>query len=566
MQLTPQQAEFLKKTLGIQTPTEAIGPAQDMLPVELGAEYQDEEKQVGWRVDENDPRKTHDFVRTAHYSDAERQENTLTPDGDGKMRHPDGTLADGTKLFAMGLQGDVVVEDGTARSKLYELDTNGNPISAARDSKDLGGNVAAMGYAQRTGLHGVINTHHSTMLAGAASAGAGHLRMVDGQVNYIDNDSGHYKPAFEHLLQMVEELTSKGAMLDKELVDIDGNSIEQTAPEAGEMFRALGPLAEQIKQKQAALAASGGEDTEAALQDLMAQVHLLDAAQGILRERGIGPRNAYSGVVKLTHANPDADGKDFKNATARTEMSTKEFLSGAKTSRTKLPGGETLGPDGQPITGDYGTVGTNAAPAPAKAAPTGKSKTEFRKAAGRQELMDDIQQNAASKRVDGVPEAGVVDGVAPPEGDDWEGRCAQALAALKSLLPAAAFQPASNGPTTGPVTPAAAYTAPPVSGAGAQSGYTSARTASSAPPPDEDFAARYDSGPMDSGPPEVAGYGSVPVAENDPSQSQNADPAGGPENLRPDQDTYAAAAGEYGNVPTGQYGDDDDDAPDAPKK
>ncbi|MBC75643.1 MAG: hypothetical protein CME64_06475 [Halobacteriovoraceae bacterium] len=53
--------------------------------------------------------------------------------------------------------------------------------------------------------------HHSTLLAGRPVAAAGHMRIVDGKITYIDNRSGHYQPSPDMLQQVIKELKLRGA-------------------------------------------------------------------------------------------------------------------------------------------------------------------------------------------------------------------------------------------------------------------------------------------------------------------------------------------------------------------
>jgi hypothetical protein len=62
-----------------------------------------------------------------------------------------------------------------------------------------------------TELKGV---HHSTAVAGGPVAGAGTLRVTNGQIVELDDTSGHYKPQAEHLLQTVEWLRQQGMRVD----------------------------------------------------------------------------------------------------------------------------------------------------------------------------------------------------------------------------------------------------------------------------------------------------------------------------------------------------------------
>ena len=60
-----------------------------------------------------------------------------------------------------------------------------------------------------------FTTRHSGLIAGAPVAGAGHMTVIEGQVTYLDNFSGHYQPKAEHLEQVISELRSQNVDLSK---------------------------------------------------------------------------------------------------------------------------------------------------------------------------------------------------------------------------------------------------------------------------------------------------------------------------------------------------------------
>jgi hypothetical protein len=51
---------------------------------------------------------------------------------------------------------------------------------------------------------------HSSLIAGGPVASAGHMKIEDGTLTYLDNNSGHYRAGPEHLWQALEELASQG--------------------------------------------------------------------------------------------------------------------------------------------------------------------------------------------------------------------------------------------------------------------------------------------------------------------------------------------------------------------
>lgn len=56
--------------------------------------------------------------------------------------------------------------------------------------------------------------HHSSFLSGAPVAGAGELRVVDGELRLITDSSGHYRPAQDFSNQVIEQLRSQGLKID----------------------------------------------------------------------------------------------------------------------------------------------------------------------------------------------------------------------------------------------------------------------------------------------------------------------------------------------------------------
>lgn len=55
--------------------------------------------------------------------------------------------------------------------------------------------------------------HHSSFFQGGTVACAGHLVIKDGELESINNVSGHYHPDIEHLEQMISELKERGVSM-----------------------------------------------------------------------------------------------------------------------------------------------------------------------------------------------------------------------------------------------------------------------------------------------------------------------------------------------------------------
>ena len=60
--------------------------------------------------------------------------------------------------------------------------------------------------------------HHSAFLAGQPGAAFGLLSVKDGEIQYLDNESGHYLPPADHGYQMLHELRARGVEVPNERI------------------------------------------------------------------------------------------------------------------------------------------------------------------------------------------------------------------------------------------------------------------------------------------------------------------------------------------------------------
>ena len=177
----------------------AAAAAGHPAPLRLPASYAGEDRMLGWRAwhGAGSPAEMPAIERAArermagtsdrvtHYNTPEEtRASTLTPamaaDGSRQLRDAAGRPADfGPRVYAMGTEGQVVA--------------NAGPASA---------NVRG----QRQDIH------HSSMLAGADVAHAGHIGARGGRVNYLDDDSGHYRPTGAHTFDAFSRLAGQGAL------------------------------------------------------------------------------------------------------------------------------------------------------------------------------------------------------------------------------------------------------------------------------------------------------------------------------------------------------------------
>ena len=81
--------------------------------------------------------------------------------------------------------------------------------------------------AQGVPIQGV---HHSTAVAGGPVAGAGTLKVQNGQITELTDESGHYKPEAEYLIQTVEHLQGQGMSASQiSLIDLEQQAIAESS-------------------------------------------------------------------------------------------------------------------------------------------------------------------------------------------------------------------------------------------------------------------------------------------------------------------------------------------------
>lgn len=173
-----------------------VGPG-GLAPIALPAKYAGEDKAFAWRayMGQKPDAKPDEIAKrdakakttgrvTKYYSPEEQAANTLTPratEGGGTaLTRSDGSAATfGPSTYAMSPAGQVVH----------------NP----------GGDMDVVGGQEQ--MH-----HHSAMFAGGDVAHAGHIGAKGGEVNYLDDDSGHYRPDEAHTFAAFNELAKQGVL------------------------------------------------------------------------------------------------------------------------------------------------------------------------------------------------------------------------------------------------------------------------------------------------------------------------------------------------------------------
>ena len=174
---TPADALGLQSLAGNQAAAAALRPA----PLRLPEKYKDEERIRGWRA--RGKLRNDDRIVTHHYSEAERVQNELRPQG-GVLVGPDAAPAQrGKSLYAMSPEGRIVAHQGPART--FVDDDRGRQTR---------------------------NVHHSSPFAGADVAHAGHVTVQSGKITHLDDDSGHYRPGEEHSWDAYTRLRDQGLL------------------------------------------------------------------------------------------------------------------------------------------------------------------------------------------------------------------------------------------------------------------------------------------------------------------------------------------------------------------
>ena len=310
---------------------------QGVAPQRRGAEYQDEEKKVGWRADiwdgphKNDARLKELFresthARTEYYDAAKRDEAELNVGLDGKLRTKDGSLrtdAEGENISEMVINPET--------GKMHEF----------KPAKNI---IGEQGTDLRTGQEKPVLElrHHSSVLAGKEVTGAGSFETdSDGNLTKITNKSGHYKPGIAKLIQSVETLLRQGAFLDKSWEGGDNlaGREKQLFKFTKKAIKAASKL--QIEVRQEALAmdrvleqnpnANVDEQAKSIVAksvELKKQLEAVAKAQRVLAKLGVSQRNQITGQVEFLDIGEGMTGVDVRLAQTKTQGVEKFLQSG----------------------------------------------------------------------------------------------------------------------------------------------------------------------------------------------------------------------------------------------
>jgi hypothetical protein len=319
--------------------------------------YEGEHNQAAWR--NWGVAKDNTQITTKLYTDEERAANTLQLDEGGRNRKGDGSSVASKEVgYAMDASGKVVTFKEN-KAEIITTDADGNATRRDAGGLDDIKDTVRADPGARAEL-----THHSTVLGGdevtdedgkpvldgegrpmmrsRAAASAGVLKFdFLGRIVKINNNSGHYKPQVDYLLQAVEQLTKQGAFFEDDITDADGNILSGD----DKRLRLYDAVKDKLKHAQTlgdraatlteALAAAEDARDQADIADdlgqLSAEIDQLNTdvaqAQKVLRKLGVAPSQTLREDAKVEFLDIKPGMTPFQIKTASTEkMRVKKFL------------------------------------------------------------------------------------------------------------------------------------------------------------------------------------------------------------------------------------------------
>lgn len=348
--LSKEKHAWIAQTLKIdvnfaEVETEQHGPGFSKKAMK--AQYKGEEDSLAWHAPrgKNQSLQSHIDRRNSKHTvvrrldEQEMRDKTLTTNDQGQVVDKNGAPVTAQKLTYVtdGETGDM---RGTNETwNLRDLDTN--TLSNVPDHRAASQTARASNGTKR--LEGV---HHSTLSNGKDVAGAGEITIEAGKVTEVDNSSGHFRPQFTQLLQTVEQLLKSGALVDKQITDVEGNA---APPKAVALYQKLQKKMPQLQKDRATLNAllrldpedfgeARRKELERAKKAMAARMDPMIKAFDALATMGIGPSNRISGLVKdaaegdprVTHISGNEGGSIFhvNNVVDRETMSVGDFIRG----------------------------------------------------------------------------------------------------------------------------------------------------------------------------------------------------------------------------------------------
>ncbi len=320
----------------------------------VGAEYEGEHNEVGWRQWRMDPKDAR--VTTRLQSEGEIAANRLVIDEQGAFAKGDGSSVKGeTVEYVMDPTTGTMVSFSPSLEVVQQTE-NGGTVRRPVESPLEARRAIRMDPSARVEV-----THHSSALGGEdvldeqgqpvfdvegrpvqrskPVAAAGEVSFnAAGQLIRITNASGHYRPTVGHLIQAVEQLARQGAFFTDEVVDADGRPLAPGSDlarlyEAVQQKRATLPmLAARIEVETARLAGApdkkGRDRSASEIARVTAEIEAINAAIDVLRRLGVGPSRrlraeAEVGLIERAEA---MTGAEVRGTTEVSNTSVDKFL------------------------------------------------------------------------------------------------------------------------------------------------------------------------------------------------------------------------------------------------
>jgi hypothetical protein len=147
-------------------------------------------------------------------------------------------------IYALSPDGTMMAEDALSASRAGHADFHG--WQAERAGLRAAGKSNEAIDAERPDLAAAPDTryfHHSSFQNGGDVLGAGDLQVDDGRVKAISNESGHYHPGAQHLVQSMEHLDGLGVEMGTAKVDYNaGDQGVHRGLHGGEFMKSGGNL------------------------------------------------------------------------------------------------------------------------------------------------------------------------------------------------------------------------------------------------------------------------------------------------------------------------------------
>lgn len=173
----------------------------------LGTHYRGEHEHASWRPEVTSRSGRVIPQRVQKMDEADRNRNELRADADGLLRRGSG-LAD-SKGAHNGHQARQGEEDLSERL-IYAMNGEGRMIA-----EDAGKRTR-----ERSSGESINYFHHSSFFGGEAVAGAGDLNVDNGWLKTVSNNSGHYKPGKDQMLNTLDALQEMGVNDDMAQVEL----------------------------------------------------------------------------------------------------------------------------------------------------------------------------------------------------------------------------------------------------------------------------------------------------------------------------------------------------------